>query len=119
MISVQAQQEIGLAIYAASDYCRTEAHRLIANGAIQGGSHVASRPGEPPNWDTGQLATSITNARTGLLTAETVSNAPYSAALEFGTSRMAARPFMKPAGRNTQKPAEKLVARALKKTTGL
>lgn len=113
MISPAAQAEIGRAIYVASDYCRTEAHRLIANGAIQGSGHVPSLPGEPPNWDTGQLATNITNTRTGLLTSETVSNAPYSADLEFGNSKMAARPFMKPAGENTQKPAEALVAKAL------
>lgn len=115
MIGPAAQAEIGRAIYAASDFTRTEAQRLIANGAIQGKGHVPSLPGEPPNWDTGQLATNITNTRTGVLTSETVSNAPYSADLEVGNSRMAARPFMKPAGEATQEPAEKLVAKALRR----
>jgi HK97 gp10 family phage protein len=59
--------------------------------------HVASKPGNPPNQDRGTLTRNIRVTMNDNLTAEVSSNAPYSAALEFGTSNMAARPFMTPA----------------------
>jgi HK97 gp10 family phage protein len=60
-----------------------------------------SAPGEPPASDTGFLASNITSeVRTvqgnqvfGIVR----STAPYSAFLEFGTTKMAARPFLQPA----------------------
>jgi len=59
--------------------------------------HVASKPGSPPNQDRGTLTRNIRVTMNDDLTADISSNAPYSAALEFGTSNMAARPFMTPA----------------------
>lgn len=59
--------------------------------------HVASKPGSPPNQDRGTLTRNIRVTMNDDLTAGISSNAPYSAALEFGTSNMAARPFMTPA----------------------
>ena len=59
--------------------------------------HVASKPGSPPNQDRGTLTRNIRVTMNDDLTADVSSNAPYSAALEFGTSNMAARPFMTPA----------------------
>lgn len=59
--------------------------------------HVASKPGSPPNQDRGTLTRNIRVTMNDDLTADISSNAPYSAALEFGTSDMAARPFMTPA----------------------
>ena len=59
--------------------------------------HVASKPGSPPNQDRGTLTRNIRVTMNDNLTADISSNAPYSAALEFGTSNMAARPFMTPA----------------------
>lgn len=61
-----------------------------------------SSPGEPPAVDTGRLRASITHrlegggrdTRTKGYVGTNVEYAPY---LEFGTSRMAARPFLTPA----------------------
>lgn len=59
--------------------------------------HVASKPGSPPNQDRGTLTRNIRVTMDDDLTADISSNAPYSAALEFGTSNIDARPFMTPA----------------------
>jgi HK97 gp10 family phage protein len=65
------------------------------------GRHRASAPGETPAVETGNLVNSIntqlasssdTNA-----TAEVGTGVEYAEFLEFGTSRMEARPFMRPA----------------------
>lgn len=61
-------------------------------------THQASAPGEPPAADTGTLAREIQVSYdlprlTGIINA----GAGYSAALEWGTNRIAARPFMRPA----------------------
>ena len=59
-----------------------------------------SSPGEPPRMDTGNLSRSMTLAitQTGdgaqLALGDLEGRAPYAAALEYGTSRMKARPFM-------------------------
>jgi HK97 gp10 family phage protein len=87
----------GAAVYEAADDIRAEAFRSISAGSVSGAGHVASRPGEPPNRDTGTLQAGLKVAQTGPLTAEVRSEAPYAAALEFGTSKMAARPYMRPA----------------------
>lgn len=64
------------------------------------GPHQASRPGEPPAPDTGTLRNSIrtidtSNAkRIRVRVGTAVKYAPW---LEFGTRRMAPRPFMRPA----------------------
>ena len=61
-------------------------------------THRASAPGEPPATDTGYLVSNIfTNIDTDGLGASVESRAEYSSYLEFGTQKMAARPFMQPA----------------------
>ena len=59
--------------------------------------HTASAAGEYPANDTGYLASNIhaVPSKTGLSGA-VESRAEYSIHLEFGTSKMAARPFMQP-----------------------
>tara|TARA_Y100001938_G_scaffold132268_1_gene190383 strand:+ start:303 stop:734 length:432 start_codon:yes stop_codon:yes gene_type:complete len=63
-------------------------------------THRSSAAGEPPATDTGFLVQNIIIvmdiAGKGL-SANVESRADYSEALEFGTSKMAARPFMQPA----------------------
>lgn len=72
--------------------------RRPGSGKIYG-KHQASAPGEPPATDTGNLR-SNTNADPNIreegddLVGRVVSNAEYAQALETGTERMAARPFM-------------------------
>ena len=61
-------------------------------------THKASAAGEPPATDTGFLVNNIfTNIDADGLGASVESRANYSSFLEFGTSKMAARPFMQPA----------------------
>lgn len=61
-------------------------------------THTASAAGQPPNTDTGYLANNIYVVIDGdRMSADIESRADYSEALEFGTSKMQARPFMQPA----------------------
>lgn len=61
-------------------------------------THTASAAGEPPASDTGYLVNNIfLNVDVDQLGASVESRAEYSSFLEFGTSKMAARPFMQPA----------------------
>lgn len=62
------------------------------------GNHTASAEGQPPNTDTGFLASNIFAIYdTDKLGCDVESRADYSEYLEFGTSKMRARPFMQPA----------------------
>lgn len=75
------------------------AQESIIDGGIPSPNHIPSAPGEPPNADTHQLDLSI--AARGINnnppTVVVEAKAPYAAALEFGTSNIAARPYMRPA----------------------
>lgn len=103
MISPATTARIGKVVYVAADKVRVEARRLIADGAIQGKGHVASLPGEAPNWDTGELANGITTRKVGVMQAHTASTSAHSDPLENGTSVMAERPFMRPAAANKRR----------------
>ena len=74
--------------------------------------HVASAPGEPPKTDFGTLVSSITtvfpSADRGLA-AEVGTNLDYGKHLEFGTQKMAARPWLGPAFRKNINAIVKLV----------
>lgn len=87
----------GRVLFVGADLIKAEAQQSITRGAVSGKGHVASRPGEPPKNDTGVLKNNIETSMTGLLEAEVRANAPYAAPLEIGTSKMAARPYMRPA----------------------
>lgn len=115
MTSPATIEEVGRALYVGAQAIQVEAQLSITAGAVSGKNHVPSRPGEPPNADTHFLANNIEAARTGPLSAETSSNAPYSAPLEFGTSKMEARPFMRPAARKLRRQVVEFVRLAVKK----
>ena len=74
--------------------------------------HQASSAGQPPATDTGNLGNNISSsvkvradgAVVGLIIAAT----EYAVHLEFGTSQMAARPFMTPALRQNRKKINKI-----------
>lgn len=108
-------RNVGQALFAGGEALKAEAAHLITEGAISGRNHVPSRPGEPPNEDTGHLRTNIEVTQPAPLRVEVSSNARYSAALEFGSSKMQARPFMAPAARRTRKEIVELVNRAVSK----
>ena len=80
-------------------------------------THKASAAGEPPATDTGFLVNNITivmDIADKGLSANVESRADYSSFLEFGTSKMAARPFMQPA-LEENKPKIKRLARQMVK----
>lgn len=57
-----------------------------------------SAPGDPPNTDTGRLVQSIQmNFLDGGMTGQVGTNLKYGAYLEFGTTKMRARPWLAPA----------------------
>lgn len=90
-------QEITKALYAVGQRIELDAEKSITDGSISGAMHVPSRPGEPPNADTRFLDSNIETEIGGVGLVTVTSKAPYSAALEYGTGKMAARPFMRPA----------------------
>ena len=123
---VNAQKEIQSAVDATTQQVRSTAIRLIqaqSNGAtydsilrtINGqvvpvgpragnnlsATHTASAPGDPPNSDVGNLASSI-HMNPGRLQAVVFSNMKYAPYLEFGTQNMAERPFLWPAARQNE-----------------
>ena len=85
----------------------------LNHSVVFGENHVPSAPGEPPNYDSGVLSNNIETTQTGPLRVEVSSNAPYSAALEYGTSRMAERPYMRPAVAKRRKEVTHLVRQAV------
>lgn len=115
MNSPSAKKRVEAALFAYGHMIEIEAQISISAGSVSGKNHVPSAPGEPPNFDTGHLAGAIETARVGDLEFEVSSNAEYSAALEFGTSKMAARPFMQPAAREMRGKGEELVAEAVRR----
>lgn len=87
-------------------------HRGPASGQPRGDGSRASAPGEFPMSDTGRLANNVDMilATPAKLSAKVGTNIIYGAYLEFGTSRMAARPWLE---RSLRKAAEG-VAKELK-----
>lgn len=86
------------ALYEAGEVVREDAKQSILAGAVSGPGHVPSLPGEPPNADTHELDLSLdTIINQSRLSVSVVSRAPYGGYLEFGTSKMAARPYLRPA----------------------
>lgn len=106
-------RRVGAALFAAGNLIQVEAQLSISRGAVSGAGHVPSAPGEPPNYDSGVLANNIETVQTGPLSVEVSSNAPYGAALEFGTSKMSERPYMRPAVAAKRKEAVQLVRKAV------
>jgi hypothetical protein len=105
----------GAAVYESADAIRAEAFRSISAGSVSGAGHVASAPGEPPNRDTGELQSKLENVETGPLTAEVRSNAEYAATLEFGSSNVAARPYMRPARDKEFEPSQRRLAQQIER----
>jgi HK97 gp10 family phage protein len=99
--------EINKAVYASAQQVVTEAKKSVLEGGKGGRAyrrrsvtHIASAPGEAPASDTGRLVNSL-HAEAGdpgeALAVAGSSSVQYAVLLEFGTTKMAARPFMFPA----------------------
>ena len=59
-------------------------------------THTASAPGQYPASDTGRLASSVRMVPVGPTAYEVGTNVEYGPMLEFGTVKMAARPWLLP-----------------------
>ena len=66
-------------------------------------THRASAPGQAPASDTGNLVRNIVVKQENPDLVKVESNAIYSSFLEFGTSKMLARPFLFPATERSRK----------------
>ena len=104
---------VGRALFAAGQLIENEAALSITRGAVSGKNHVPSKPGEAPNADTHRLDRSIETTQITPFKVKVTANSGYAVALEFGTSRMAARPFMRPARDKKKKAARALVVKGL------
>jgi len=69
--------------------------RIYQRGNVR---HQASAPGEPPANDLGFLASSMRIDVTAKFAVDLSAVAPYAVFLEYGTRKMAPRPFLRPAG---------------------
>jgi HK97 gp10 family phage protein len=92
-------------VYDGSVYMAEEMKKSISSGAKSGkkyGNHTSSAPGQSPaNW-TGKLLKSIKVQKSKGMAFVYVT-AKYAEFLEFGTSKMRARPFIIPAFIKTKK----------------
>lgn len=107
------EAKIGQALFVGGETIQVEAQISITAGAVSGRGHVPSAPGQPPNADTHLLSDNIETVQPAPLRVEVSSNAPYAAALEFGTSKMAERPYMRPAVAKTRNEVTSLVRGAM------
>lgn len=112
----QAAPAAARALYAGGQVIESIAEASITAGAVSGANHVPSAPGQPPNEDSGNLRRNIETEIGGPNLVTVTSYAGYSQALEFGTSRMAARPFMRPAAERGRPEVTRLVGRAISLT---
>lgn len=86
--------------------------RDAAKASLSTAGPPASAPGQPPHLRTGRLKTSIayevTESSRGV-EARVGTNVQYALHLELGTSRMAARPFLRPALANSRAAIERIL----------
>lgn len=101
-------KELKITLFSCAKHVEGEAKKSITAGGKTGRiyqrrtvTHQASAPGEAPASDTGRLVNSINSYLNGSkLESFVVAGrglVKYAAMLEFGTRKMAARPFMFPA----------------------
>lgn len=80
--------------------------------------HHPSLPGNPPAVDTGTLRRSVTYSvdEKNLMgyVGSVINDPPYGAYLEYGTSRMKPRPWLKPATEKSMETIKKIMAGAVK-----
>ena len=90
-------REVAFAVEAEMKLSMTRAKHGKQYPRRGGRIHTASEPGEAPAVDTGHLINSIQTRIISDKEAEITISAEYAEALEEGTSRIAARPFVEPA----------------------
>lgn len=125
-ISKKYEIMVGQTLKRGANLVRNDAVDSILRGSPSGRSyekydprrtHTASAPNQPPASDTGFLVNNIIWKMAGKFEAEVQSNAPYSIPLEFGTSKMAARPFLQPALEKNKIKIKQMVSDAIRRAT--
>lgn len=126
-ISEKAGVEVRKAINQGALMVKTDALRLIKKTSFgkkymrKGKIMFRSKPGDAPNKMDGNLERNI-RVSTGKYDmgktyyAEVRSEVPYAKSLEYGTKKMAKRPYMIPAIEKNKKPISDLVTRAIMRT---
>ena len=112
-LPAEAEKAVTQALFAGAETIANVAAISITTGGGQGKNRVVSSPGQTPNSDLGTLDGSIEGVRFGKLKARVIAGAGHAVPLEFGTSKMAARPFMRPARDKTKDEIRDLVARGM------
>lgn len=110
-------RDVSKEMYAAGSLVATEAQISITSGSVSGKNHVASAPNTAPNNDSATLANGIEVIQVAPLRVLIQSTAPYGQSLEFGTSKMAPRPFMAPAADKTRPEIERRLGSAVARAT--
>jgi hypothetical protein len=90
---------------------------ITKKGRKKAKAHQASAPGDPPAKELGDLGRSIQVDRTEIQSLKARVGTPfeYGFFLEYGTSRMAARPWFTPTIRTQQDAIAAIMARGFKK----
>lgn len=117
MTAPQAVARVGKALFKAGLVIQNEAQLSITRGSVTGKRHVASRPGQAPNADTRVLDKNIETVAVAPLRVTVSSNAPYAIPLELGSSKMAARPYMRPAVAKKRVEVTRYIAAVVKNIT--
>lgn len=121
-LSDEVREQVGKAVTGTAIMLRADVVERIQRGPASGvvytkknpnRVHQASAPGEAPATDTGRLANSIEFDQVGPLTATVGSRLIYALYLEYGTSRMAPRPYFRPAVEAVRPKFERALERAL------
>ena len=108
-LGINADKAINMGVEATAQQVRNTAIKSIQSVSAgetvqrsrQGGngtySHVASKPGDAPNTDTGRLVASVAIERPTLSSALVGTGLDYGLFLELGTSKMQPRLWLQPA----------------------
>lgn len=134
--SERMTNEVNKALYASALYVQGVIIKKISRGGRGSGAKSGKRlasvgnnkfnrsdqqnrsaPGEPPKSDTGRLVGSIRVER-GFLTASIGSDVLYAPFLEFGTSKMAERPYLRPSLDESENTIQQLIEAAMQRTMG-
>ncbi|OWJ68708.1 HK97-gp10 family putative phage morphogenesis protein [Inquilinus limosus] len=109
------REEADQALVTAAGLVTAEALASITADWKSGPGHIPSLPGESPKADTDLLHRGIGIERRGELEVHVISTAPYARDLEYGTSRVAARPYLRPAVAKTRDKAVELLRQAVRR----
>lgn len=125
-MSTEVHAEAGKAVLGSAVELRADVVKAIHSGPASGRvykksnpsrTHQASAPGQAPQTDTGRLDNSIFFDKVGDLSAVVGSSVTYALYLEYGNSRMAARPFFRPAVERMKPKFQSRLERAIERAT--